>query len=229
VRYKGSGSALEIGCGDGYFLEFLKKKGWGVFGVEPSLYACEYAKKNLGLDVFCGILDDFRAKAGSFDLIYMFEVLEHLHDPFLSLCKIKDMLNNDGVLVITVPNFSGLLRKLFGANWHFIDLPRHLFHFSRKTAQLILEKSGFRILSLESVSDINYLDSTIGYSESIRFWLRKRGFYPPKIIDSDQRKIPSALWKRILHRIEKIIYYPLVKISDMAGIGENLYICAKKK
>jgi len=237
-RYKKIGKILEIGCGDGHFLRFLKDKGWQVFGVEPSTFAAKYAGDVLGLNIFTGSIDDFAYTDKSFDVICMFEVLEHLHDPYSSLVKLKSLLKDDGILVITVPNFSSFLRIFFGKSWHIIDLPRHLYHFTGRTIGDLLKKGGYKSLKLVNVSNINYANPAWGYSESIRFWLRDHNLYPSrekaiKYILSHNRDFDfilnlKPLWKIMLHKAEFLLFYPLARVMDKIGMGDNLYICAQK-
>jgi len=236
--FKDKGAALEIGCSDGYFLNFLKEKGWQVEGIEPSQFASDYARSAFGLNVFTGTLDSFVPKENTFDMVYMFEVFEHLHDPRGTLIKIKSMLKEDGVLVITVPNFSSLLRRLFGKSWHFIDLPRHLFHFTKKSIKGMLKEAGFKSLSISTVSNICYSNPSVGYSESLRVWLRDHNLYPPKTIPTDSQLCNAnvdifadkkkPVWKKILHGVENIIYNSIARMADKVGLGENLYIVAGK-
>lgn len=168
----------------------------------------------------------------------MFEVLEHLLNPHSSLLKIRNLLEDKGILIITVPNFSSFNRIVFGKSWYILGLPRHLSHFTKRTIKGILEKAGFQCLKLMSVSNINHTNLTWGYSETIRFWLREHNLYPSREkaiayieshIKSDiPNRISRPLWKKILHKGENILFYPLAKLMDMIGMGENLYICAKK-
>jgi 2-polyprenyl-3-methyl-5-hydroxy-6-metoxy-1,4-benzoquinol methylase len=233
-KYKRKGKVLEIGCGDGYFLKFLKEKGYEVMGVELSLYASRYAREVLGLDVFTGTFEEFPAQKKSFDIICLFEVLEHLHNPLSSLHKIKDLLKDDGILVITVPNFSSFQRIIFGKSWHIIDLPRHLYHFTKNTLREMLKRTGLSILMLITVSNINHTNITVGYSESIRFWLREHNLYPSreKVIDlrirDNTNKSLSPIWKTFLHKAEYILFYPIAVLMNKIEMGDHLYVCAER-
>ncbi|MCM8800417.1 MAG: class I SAM-dependent methyltransferase [Candidatus Omnitrophica bacterium] len=237
-KYKQKGKVLEIGCGEGFFLKFLKEKGYSVFGVEISEYASNYAREVLGIDVFTGSIADFNPGKELFDIICMFEVLEHLYDPLSILLKIRYMLKDEAILVITVPNFLSFQRILFQDSWHILDVPRHLMQFTKDHLKKMLKKAGFKILALFSMSNLNHLDITTGYSQSLRYWLRKHHLYPArdvslKSISSKNyalidKQILKDLLKKVLHKAESILLYPLAGLMDIIGNGDNLYVCAKK-
>ena len=236
-RLKTKGRVLEVGCGDGYFLKYLKRKGWQEQGVEPSSYAAEYAQGTLGLNVFVGTLDQFDAQGQLFDMICLFEVFEHLHAPITFLNRAKNLLDKNGILVMTVPNYASFQRVLFGKSWHILDIPRHLFHYTPATLKGILKKAGFEPEVLSSTSQINHRDITHGYSQSLRYWLRARSLYRSRkeevckvqSQDSPPPPAPKPLWKRLLHASETISFFPLAWGMDRMGRGDNLHVCAKKR
>lgn len=144
-----AGRLLDVGCGTGDFLsEMGKLRGWRVFGVEPNRYACGHAQRLLSDSVVCGTLSPAAFADSSFDIVTMWNTLEHVHDPKSNLYQAYRVLRPDGLLVISVPAASSLLRRWFGVYWAEWDLPRHLYVFSRNTIEAILEETGF---SLEAV------------------------------------------------------------------------------
>ncbi len=238
LKYKKTGNLLEIGCSDGYFLRFLKDKGWNVLGIEPSVFASQFAREVLSLDILTGTLEDFDLKNGSFDVVCMFEVFEHLHNPLSSLVKIKEILKKGGILVITVPNFSSFGRIIFGRSWLNIDIPRHLFYFTEKTITGMLVKAGFEPLILFTASNINYPHVSWGYSESLRLWLREHKIYYSReyIIKHLLSHIERGNFdkrlnypKAVLHKMEQVLLSPIACLMDMIHLGENLYICAQRR
>lgn len=229
-RFKTRGRALEIGCGDGYFLDFLRDKGWQVSGVEMSALAARYGQKSLGLEIFNGKFDDYFGQAGAFDVICLYEVLEHLHDPTAALKKMKGLLKDDGLIIFSVPNYNSLMRPVYGASWYFLDVPRHLYQFTARSLRQMAEKCGLTPLVLESSSVINHSCLTAGYSESMRWWLRDIGLYPTRKIETKpaplRQEVTSAnKIKKIFHSAEHIFYYPLAWLMDKTGYGEGLHVC----
>jgi SAM-dependent methyltransferase len=234
-RFKKSGRLLEIGCGDGHFLRYLKERGYEVFGLDTSEFAVSLAQENVGKpQIFKGQIFEARYPEGFFDVICLFEVLEHLHNPASVLKEARRTLKNGGILVITVPNFASLERIILGDCWYGVDAPRHLYHFTKKTLRLILEKSGFTILSLDIVNShqINEVGINTGYSEGIRVKLRDYGLYPkrtiPKDINEIRPKKDGNSLKKWLHIFEKIIFSPLVLIAEIFQSGGTLIAVAKK-
>lgn len=140
-----SGRLLDVGCGAGYFLDAARLAGWQVAGVELSPPAAETARTGLGLDVFTGSLHQAAFPASAFDLVTMFEVLEHMRDPGAALAEANRVLCRDGLLVIEVPNDMDAYRghvAWAGNRWWVIP-PVHLYYFNASTLSRWLLTSGF--------------------------------------------------------------------------------------
>ncbi|HOY56347.1 MAG TPA: class I SAM-dependent methyltransferase [bacterium] len=144
-KIKPQGKLLDIGCYSGIFLEAAQEAGYEIFGIEASRGALALARQKVKGDLRCGmaekILVDFPDK--SFDIITLFDVLEHLPDPQKVLTLIQLKLKDDGLLVFSTPDFSSLLSKIQGKKWHAL-LPQHLFYFSIRNIKIILSQTGFK-------------------------------------------------------------------------------------
>lgn len=148
-RKAGAGSILDIGAGTGFFLTKFKEKDWEVRGVEISRQACEFARKVHGVKLDRGdFLDKYYPK-NYFDVVTLNGCLEHLHKPKETLKKIAKVLKKDGLLLITVPNFDSLGRRIFGKEWYALQPPTHLYHFTPKTIKLMLNDSGFKVRNIK--------------------------------------------------------------------------------
>lgn len=149
-----NGSILDVGCGDGRLLALLKKTKnctWNLYGVDFNKEGNKIAKEK-GIYIYEGKFEEVEISAGSFDLVIMNEVIEHLYDPFESLLKVKNILKLGGYFVIETPCLGSWDYKLFkNAYWGGYHIPRHLNIFSRKTIKLILEKANFEIVKEESL------------------------------------------------------------------------------
>jgi SAM-dependent methyltransferase len=139
------GRLLEIGCGTGEVLAYLESQGWDCVGVEPSTEAADIARDKYGLTVHSKRFDEVSFEPATFDLVLLDNVLEHLHHPFSTLDTCRTLLQNDGTLVVEVPNVRSIGFKLFGRYWSDLDVPRHLYHFSPRTLVPEVEKLGYQL------------------------------------------------------------------------------------
>jgi SAM-dependent methyltransferase len=130
---------LDIGCGDGSFLLGAQSHGWRVAGTE--IGAAAEASRAAGLDVRASPRDF----EGKFDVVTMWHTLEHFTDPTAMLEAARDRIADDGRFIVAVPDAAGLQASLFRRFWFHLDVPRHLFHFSRAALTSLLERAGFRV------------------------------------------------------------------------------------
>ncbi len=140
------GRLLDLGCATGNFLLFAKELGWQVFGVEIVEKAAQIARQQLGSEIITDSLDDPRLATGSMDVITLWDVLEHLPSPRVTLDKISDLLRPDGLVFFSIPNLDSFDRKLFKSEWIGWDAPRHFNLYSKTTIQRLLSESGFEVL-----------------------------------------------------------------------------------
>lgn len=156
------GRALEIGCASGGYLDELKIAGWQVEGIEFSPLAAEKAH-NKGHKVFAGSLESAPAPDENFDLIVGWMVLEHLHQPKLSLVRLSEWINDDGWLVLSVPNCDYFGWKLFKNYEYGVHLPAHLSHFTPKTISLMLAQSGWEVKKILHQRVLGSIAGSIGF------------------------------------------------------------------
>ena len=150
------GRLLDVGCGEGTFLERAKKRGWDVHGTELSRFAADHASRALGREIFCGELAEARFRDAEFDVVTLWHVLEHVADPGLYLTEARRILKPGGFLVVAVPNVNDLVMQTAYRIVRGKPLRRfspddreiHLYHFSAGTIKMYMAKTGFRCLSL---------------------------------------------------------------------------------
>jgi SAM-dependent methyltransferase len=150
-RFVQAGNALEIGCGNGAYLSYLKYHGWNVQGIDLSPHAAAAAKQRFDIEVFVGTLDRAPLKSGSFDYVHLSHVLEHFFDPIDSLRNIFTLLRPGGRIYIEVPNAASFGAKLNGEFWYGWDAPRHLFTFTPETLKASLAFTGFEVTKMCSI------------------------------------------------------------------------------
>jgi SAM-dependent methyltransferase len=136
-----AGSLLDVGAGTGLFADAMRRAGWKVTGLEPDAAARERAREmNILLQ---DIADLHQLPPESYDAITLWHVLEHVHDVHGYLDRLKTLLKPEGRLLIAVPNFTSADARTYGAFWAAYDVPRHLWHFSPRSMQLLLKQHGF--------------------------------------------------------------------------------------
>lgn len=140
----GEGRLLDFGCGSGSFLLRMHQQGWKVVGLDACAAAIARVRHDLGLPGLVGSLPHEGLANGSFDVITMWQALEHVHRPMDVLRAARNLLAPGGKLVIAVPNIDSLPFRWFGQAWNGLDLPRHLTHFAPWTLRLMLHRAGFR-------------------------------------------------------------------------------------
>ncbi len=149
-RFVKDGRALEVGCGNGRFLSYLKHHGWNVQGIDLSPYAKDRAKELFDIDVFLGQVEDAPFENDTFDYIHLSHVVEHFFDPVSSMQKIKDLLKPGGTVYVEVPNADAISAQISGEYWYGWDAPRHLFTFSQSTLTRMLTDIGLSITKTET-------------------------------------------------------------------------------
>ncbi len=127
-RYANGKKLLDIGSGAGYFLNKAKETGFQTLGLEPSEEVREGSMKEFGLDVK-DISELHHLKNKSIDAITMWHVLEHVYELNRDAKQMLDVLKDDGVLIVAVPNPDSWDAKFYGDHWGGWDVPRHLYHF----------------------------------------------------------------------------------------------------
>lgn len=148
-------SILDIGCGTGDFLVACQKNGWKVQGVEPNDKARRISSKKLNSNndpiseglIFSdiqGVID----KNKKYDVICMWHVLEHVSNLEEYIEYLKSLLNADGILLIAVPNFRSFDAGHYKEYWAAYDVPRHLWHFSKKSITLLFEKVNLKVIKI---------------------------------------------------------------------------------
>jgi SAM-dependent methyltransferase len=138
---------LDIGCGRGTLIRMARDAGYEAYGIERASPE-EHPVPN----VFYKDLPECGFPDGHFQLVTIWHVLEHLRDPLTTLAEIRRILAPGGWLSVAVPNFGGAQAQASGALWFHLDLPRHLWHFRRRSLEAMLAKSGFRAARCSTLS-----------------------------------------------------------------------------
>jgi 2-polyprenyl-3-methyl-5-hydroxy-6-metoxy-1,4-benzoquinol methylase len=144
MRHEPGGKLLDVGCHIGVFLDVARSVGWQVAGVEPSRWAAERARSK-GLDVIEGTLETAGLQENLFDVVTMWDVVEHVADPLTELKRAHRMLRPDGLLALSTMNVEALFPRLAGRRWPWY-MQMHLYYFTPRTLRAMLEQAGFEVL-----------------------------------------------------------------------------------
>lgn len=145
------GRALDVGCAAGFCMQALRERGFEAYGVEVSETIGSHAVDHFGFDtVHFGTLDTAPWPEGSFDLITMWDVVEHVSDPRSLLARARTLLKPDGLLVLETQNIDSAFARLLGPRWHHYKHAEHIYHFTPGTVRRLLADSGFEVTRLTS-------------------------------------------------------------------------------
>jgi SAM-dependent methyltransferase len=145
-RFSLPGRLLDVGCGYGFFLELMARRGWRVEGIEIASTGCSYARDTLGLEVSAQPLPRTDWPAARFHVITLFYVIEHLAAPWVVLGEARRLLRPGGLLLLRWPHTTPLVRLLkpWAESLKLYQAPSHLFDFSPRTITRLLTDLGFR-------------------------------------------------------------------------------------
>jgi len=194
---------LDIGSGPGFFLLTGKERGWDVRGIEPSTAAAEHAR-SLGVEVTSGFFSREAARElGTFDVIHMSEVLEHIPEPHELIAAAEETLNPGGLIYVMVPNdyspFQQILREARGFEPWWVAPPHHINYFNRNSLGRLLEGHGFEVLDTESTFPIDVFllmgENYVGNDEVGRLCHAMRKSFEQTLWDADARDLKRDLYE----------------------------------
>jgi 2-polyprenyl-3-methyl-5-hydroxy-6-metoxy-1,4-benzoquinol methylase len=139
---------LDVGCAGGAFLVAARDYGFTVTGVEPSRWLAESGRAQYGLDIRQGILRPDLFPDQSFDVITMWDVIEHVTQPGEVLGSIHRMLKPDGLLLVNYPDYGSWMARMLGKRWPFL-LSVHLLYYTRTTIARQLQRAGFTPIRMQ--------------------------------------------------------------------------------
>ncbi|MDZ4727503.1 MAG: class I SAM-dependent methyltransferase [Leptospira sp.] len=164
--------SLDIGCAAGYFVDFMRTKGYESEGIEVADGPVEFARNKLGLKIhkedFLAWDQDFKNK---YDVITMWATIEHLHKPKETLQKIKKHLNPGGTLILSTCRY-GILAKWKGLDWRYLNVPEHLYYYSLSGLIQLLKE-----LDFNSPKSITYGSGMTNKSNANPFFKIKKYFF----------------------------------------------------
>ena len=205
-RYASQGRLIDIGCSTGLFLDKAGQAGFDVQGAEFSEASAQFARHHFGIEVTDGDIHAVDGPAERFDLLTMFDVIEHVRDPARDIAAANRLLRPGGLYILSTPNIDGLFPKasqpfarMLG-HWPHPEPPWHLYQFSVTTLSAMLEKHGFACLGTQHTCiDLRYTFGSL----------------------SDLTRSP----KRLAYALA---FAPFAWAGPRLGMGDWFYIAARK-
>ena len=220
-RMKKPGVVLDVGCGGGLFPRMLAERGYTVFGMDYSRQAAHVTWTRNRVPALCGELPLAPFAPGTFAVITMFHVLEHLYDPASYIQAAYQLLQPGGKLVVQVPNAASWQFLLFGENWNGLDIPRHLVDFRVRDLDTLLEGGGFEVVRHKHFS---LRDNPAGLATTLAPGLDPMARRIRAVADGGAMR----LFKDLIYLSLVIMSLPVTALEAACGAGSTIMIEARK-
>jgi SAM-dependent methyltransferase len=209
-RFRDGGTLLDAGCSTGDFLHELRQDGdWQVVGVEVNAQAAAYAQQVLGLTVHQADFCTLDLPPHTFDVVTMWDVIEHVPDPLGALQAVARLLEPGGVLLLSTPNARAWQARLWARWWCGWEIPRHFYVFTRPTLEQLLAQAGFHVTRrLHFPAERFYL---------VESWRRQLEYGPPGIL---------RRWRKHLPVYVGVVLWPLLRLLDLTAFASQIVVAA---
>lgn len=227
-KYIKSGFLFDLGVGWGHFLLAAKQLGYKIYGIEISKNPYIYSKEDLGLPVDHIDFFEMDMPNESFDIITLWDVLEHIDEANTFVAKCAELTKPGGYIVIQVPQIDSYIAKRRKERWNMMGLD-HVNYFSKKTITELLARHGYEVVKIKSSIELKLL-----LMYTILPWIqkfKKKKKEPQQITSAERQEFYNKTTKRpkwvlkIFVFIHNIIY----KMLSFFNIGEEMIVIARKK
>ncbi|MBE0690926.1 MAG: class I SAM-dependent methyltransferase [Anaerolineae bacterium] len=192
------GKLLDVGCAAGFFLDEAHKHGWQVQGVDVSDFVVQYAREHFGYDVRQGSLLEQDFPKGAYDLVTLWDVIEHVPDPKAYVEHVAALLRSGGIVALATPDVDSIPARLTGKRWVGYKLSEeHVYYFSQHTLSRMLENAGFEIVRVRHV----------GKYVTLRLFLDRLSMYSPllaTLLSKAERTFSLSEWSLLVNPFDII-------------------------
>jgi SAM-dependent methyltransferase len=147
AAHGGRGKLLDIGTAAGAFVAAAAKRGWQAEGCEPNRWLAEWGARHYGIRIRQGSVFEQPYEPGSFDVVTLWDVIEHTLNPREMLDRCRTLLRPAGTLVVNYPDIGSWIARALGRRWLFLTSV-HLYYFDRGTIRRMLESTGFEVVTV---------------------------------------------------------------------------------
>ncbi|MCK9255379.1 MAG: class I SAM-dependent methyltransferase [Bacteroidales bacterium] len=228
-KFKKTGKLYDIGVGWGHFLHAAQVLGFESSGVEISELMYHYASQDLKLNVEHDDFYNLSLAKNNWDVVTMWDVLEHISEPQKAIKKIKEILKQGGLLILQVPQIDSKVAKKQKQNWSMMSI-EHINYFSKKSIKNLLENNGFEIIKIKSSYELKLF-----LMFTVLPWIKRR-----KSKQQDKKlEITNADRQNFFNKFTKfpkfIIWLGLLahdliyNFMSAINYGEEMIVVARKK
>jgi 2-polyprenyl-3-methyl-5-hydroxy-6-metoxy-1,4-benzoquinol methylase len=147
--YRQTNRLLDVGCATGLFLVATNADGWESYGVDPSGPLSSYGRATYGVNIYHGELNQMHFPHRHFDVVTLWNVIEHLLDPLGVLREVHRVLRPGGLLILQMPNWNDITREVLGVEWDMF-VTDHFYFFTDTTTRQMLTQVGFIVKDIQS-------------------------------------------------------------------------------
>lgn len=147
ARLVAPGKLLDVGSAAGFFVSEAVRRGWEAQGVDISAEMVRWGVEHLAVDLKRETLETLDTESGSFDVVTMWDYIEHAIDPERELSLARKLLRPHGVLALSTGDAASLAARLSGSRWHLLTPRHHNYFFTEKSLRVLLERLGFVTIS----------------------------------------------------------------------------------
>lgn len=152
-----AGRLLDVGAAGGAFVAEAEASGYDAVGIEPSPAFAAFARDRLDVDVRTGTIEQTPLDPGSFDVVCMWHVLEHLHEPAATLARVREALRPGGHLAVEVPNAGSTIARAMGADWPMLEPEVHVAQYTAAALAAVMRRAGLEPVHVSATTIVPYL------------------------------------------------------------------------
>jgi SAM-dependent methyltransferase len=205
----GRGRLLDIGTAAGSFVAAARDRGWEAEGCEPNHWLTDWGTRRYGVQIRQGDVLNLDYEERSFDVITLWDVIEHTPNPPEVLQRCRALLRPGGILVVNYPDIGSWIARIMGRRWLFLSSV-HLYYFDRRTIRLMLEKTGYRIETVRPHFQRLELDYILYRGSRLSQAMSSRARRIAQALKIGRAKVPYWLGQTfVLGRKHSAILWPL--------------------